>query len=407
MEKHQFIFLLWIAVGFTACRNNVNDSRFFAADDVPLSNDTLQQIKIDWDSLTRKISHEVYFAEYGRIRRINGDTLALIYHFGSKHNEWDNIGFRKSTDNGKTWGTLQTLLSDTYPKRYHGFSTPELIVLKNKWLVLAYSARGIPDDSLHNNLQVSISKDRGKTWSASRIIAYGRSWEPGMVQLSNGEIQLFFANEMITSKNAKGRPEQKILMCRSTDNGNHWSKPKQVAFTKNARDGMPVPFLLHNNKGIIFLVEAVENKNSPEIIWSSSKANWNYKSIATTENGRRWYGAINPIWGGAPSLVQLKTGATLIAMQTEGGRKIDRYKNWKKNTIVVLVGNNIAQNFNNLSWPYPNLPINEGHYFSSLFLKDEETIALVSTYNYPDGHSELRYKEGKLNLIPKQKANGH
>jgi hypothetical protein len=404
MEARNLIFLLLIVMCYT-CKNETVQS--FAIADVPVSHDTLQQVKVLWDKSEKKISHEVYFAEYGRIRRINGDTLGLVYHYGSKHNEWDNIGMRKSTDNGRTWGPLRTLVPDMQPKRYNGFSTPELLVLKNKWLLLAFSCRGIPDDSLHNNLQLIVSKDSGKTWSSSQVIAYGRSWEPGMVQLPSGEVQLFFANELMGSKNAKGRHEQKILMCRSTNNGKDWSRPKLVAFTEKVRDGMPVPILLHNNKGIVFMVEAVENKQSPEIIWSSLRANWNYKHIANTTNGRRWYGAVAPIWGGAPSMVQLKSGATLIAMQTEGGRKIDRYKNWKKNTIVVMVGNDIAQNFNSPSWPYPNLPINEGYYFSSLFLKDEQTLALVSTYNYPDGHSELRYKEGKLILVPEQKANGH
>jgi hypothetical protein len=32
-----------------------------------------------------------------------------------------------------------------------------------KWLMLAYTGRGVPDDSLHNNIQIRISKDGGNT----------------------------------------------------------------------------------------------------------------------------------------------------------------------------------------------------------------------------------------------------
>ncbi|MFN0256664.1 hypothetical protein [Pedobacter ureilyticus] len=46
----------------------------------------------------------------------------------------------------------------------------------------------------------------------------GKFWEPGMVQLPDGEIQFFFANEL-DNKNANTRPEQKVLLIRSKDIG--------------------------------------------------------------------------------------------------------------------------------------------------------------------------------------------
>jgi hypothetical protein len=368
----------------------------FAPADFPSIADTLSNLKIEWGNGERKLSHDVYFAEYGRIRRIAGDTLAMVYHFGSKGNEWDNIALRKSTDNGKSWSHVKTVVADVWPKRYSGFSTPELLVLQNKWLLLAYTGRGVPDDSLHNNLQFRISKDRGATWSKESIVAIGRSWEPGMVQLPDGEIQLFFANELISNQAAKGRHEQKILLCTSRNNGQTWSKPKMIAFIPKVRDGMPVPLLLKNNKGVVVAMESVENHHSPELVWTSIAAKWNYEKIADLDNGRRWYGSIDPIWGGGPYLVQMPTGETIIAMQTEGGRKIDRYKGWKKNTVVVMTGNSVAKNFSNPTFPYPNLPLHEGRYFCSLFVKDKNTIVLISTRNGKDGRSSLYWKEGTV-----------
>lgn len=368
----------------------------FAKDDLPRIDDTIRNATVIWDKQEKKISHQEYFAEYGRAKRYNGDTVILIYHAGPKGHEWDNIFMRKSFDNGKSWTPEKCIVKDDQQSRYSGFSTPDLLVLKNKWLMLAYTGKGIPDDSVHNNLQVRISKDAGETWSKPSIVALGRSWEPGMLQLPSGEIQLYFSNEILSTKAAKGRHEQKVLMIRSRNNGANWTPPKMVAFTPGRRDGMPVPLLLNDHKGIIIPVEAVENITSPEIIWSSEEANWNYASVGTKDNGRRWIASVDPVWGGAPCVVQLSTGETIISMQTELGRKLDRYKGWKKNSVVVMVGNSMARNFGNLSFPYPDLPVNEGRYFNSLFVLNDSRIALLTTRNYPDSSSAVFWKEGRV-----------
>jgi len=392
----QILLFLLLTTFFNACKNKPATPVNFARNDVPAITDTLRSLQITWDTAEKKLSHEVYFAEYGRIIRLDADTLILVYHCGRKGNEWDNIAMRKSVDNGQHWGAARIIVPDAKKKRYYGFSTPAILRLKDKSLLLAYTGRGIPDDTLHNNLQVRYSQDGGDHWGTPQILALGRSWEPGLIQLPDGEIQMFFSNELLSSKKANGRLEQKILMMASKSNGKKWSKPRTVAFTAGRRDGMPVPLVLQNDKGIIFSVEAVENERSPEIVWTSNKANWNYKSVGTTENGRRWYGSVDPVWGGGPFMVQLPTGEVIMAMQTELGRKIDRYKGWKKNSVVVMVGNNLAKNFRDLSFPYPDLPINEGRYFCSLFLKDDSTVVLVSTKNYPNTRSAIFWKEGRI-----------
>ncbi|MFN0256665.1 hypothetical protein [Pedobacter ureilyticus] len=65
------------------------------------------------------------------MERIGGDTILLVYHFGNKGNEWDNIGIRQSNDNGATWSKNRLVVADNQPDRYSGFPTPELLKLKN------------------------------------------------------------------------------------------------------------------------------------------------------------------------------------------------------------------------------------------------------------------------------------
>jgi len=116
-------------------------------------------INIRWDTAAFKISHDVYYAEYGRICRVNANTLLLTYHCGGITDYWNNIALRRSTDNGNTWSAAQILLADNVPG-YYGFSDPDILLLKNGWLMLAFVGRGNPDDNMHDNVQMCISKDR-------------------------------------------------------------------------------------------------------------------------------------------------------------------------------------------------------------------------------------------------------
>jgi hypothetical protein len=380
-----------------SCKNKpVSQNQYTQINDsIPPVDNSTPRLNIVWDKTGKKISHEVYFAEYGRIRRLHGDTLLLIYHCGSPGNEWDNIVLRKSYDNGGSWQAPLLVAKDDDP-RYYGFSTPDLLVLKNGWLLMAYTGRGKPDDSTHNNIQLCISKDKGQSWSKPAIVSVGRSWEPGMVQLLGNEIELFFSTELSGSRRSQGRPEQRVTLMTSSNNGQSWSKGKEIAFMKGGRDGMPIPLVLKDNKGIVVAIESVHSKKSPYMLWSSMKKKWDYKTLPFEVNGRRWFGAAGKLWAGAPYIIQLPSGETVVSVQDTGGRKINRYTDWKKNTMLVMIGNSIAKNFTNVTYPWPNLPVTEGAYFNSLFVKNDSTIVAVSTRNFADKHSEVWVKEGHV-----------
>lgn len=402
MTSPRFSLLLLLALCWTtACKSGSEDpaptpgpGTSVHADDYPPNDNSIPSLSITWNGTATKLSHEVYSAEYGRIHRVKGDTLLLTYHFGPQGEEWDNIAIKRSIDGGQTWSSAETLMADNNPA-YYGFSNPELLVMQNGEVLLAYTGRGNPDDNAHANIQIRKSTDRGWTFGAPKIIATGRSWEPAMVQLPDGEIEVFYSSEAKWwSGPGATAAQQEILMVRSRDNGLSWTGPKQVAYTSGMRDGMPVPVVLKDNKGIVFPIESVNNSKSPWMVWSSLSARWNYGSVAAPSNGRRWLGTAENIWGGAPYLIQLPTGETLLSCQDRGGRSIG--SDWKKNTMLVLVGNSVAKQFTNVSYPWPNLPLNEGAYYSSLFLKNAGTVWLVTTRNFSDGHSEVFLKEGTI-----------
>ncbi|WP_347156424.1 exo-alpha-sialidase [Pontibacter chitinilyticus] len=402
LQQYKVLLLLFGSLVYTSCKDNPDPKpdpvtppgTTVHPDEQPPSDNSTPSLTITWDNTARKMSHDVFSAEYGRVERVKGDTLLLTYHFGPQGNEWDNIAIRRSIDNGATWSEAETLVADTDPG-YWGFANPDVEALQNGDVLLAYTGRGKPDDNQHDNIQLRISKDRGWTFGPAKIVAIGRSWEPSMTQLPDGEVELFLSSEA-RWWNGPGSTasQQEILLVRSKDSGQTWRSPEQVAYTAGMRDGMPVPLVLQNGKGIVFPIESVNNTKSPWILWSSLEARWNYADVGTTQNNRRWLATTQPIWGGAPYIIQLPTGETILSCQDSGGRSIG--SEWKKNTMLVLVGNSVAKNFTNITYPWPGLPTSEGAYYSSLFLKDATTLVLLTTRNFSDGHSEVYWKEGHI-----------
>lgn len=364
-----------------------------AADDYPAVDHTAPVTTVTWDIGARKISDAAGYAEYGRVRRLNGDTLLLTYHAGPDNPNFFGVDIvvRKSTDDGNTWSPADVVVDGPEPG-YYGFQNPDILVLKNGWLLLAFVGRGKPDNNTRDNVQVCISTDRGTSWSKPRVAASGRSWEPGMVQLADGTIDLFYSSEAAWFPGAD--VQQEILLISSSDNGQSWTSPRRVAYSPGNRDGMAVPLVLQDGKGIVFSIESVGNSKSPWIIWSSADANFNYRGYATLTNSRRWVAITQQMFGGAPYLIRLPGGETLLSIQYPGSRAIGA--NWKKSTAAVFVGNSMATHFTHPSTPWPGLPVDEGAYFNSLFLKNDSTPVLITTRNMADGHSEIWWKEGHL-----------
>ncbi len=349
---------------------------------------------IIWDNAgARKISDNEYFADCARIQRMANGNLILVYGSGTDASHTRvNIIARRSSDNGVTWTTPQTVINGLGLTNYNGFANPGLLVMQNGWIMLAFEGKGKPDDNAHDNIQFCLSKDNGLTWGAPQIVASGRAWEPAMIQLSDGDIEMFWSSEARWWPGAS--PEQEILFSHSTDNGATWSTPMTVAYTAGKRDGMPAPLVLANNGGIAFAIEPVGQSFGPDIVWSSTTDRWNYPAYGTYANGHRWIGPADGVVGRAPSLTQISTGETVLSFMASDGRSTGG--DFKKNVQLAYMTDQHLKNFRRINDPWPGLPDNEGTYYSSLFIKDASHLVLVTTRNRPDGHSEVWWKEGQI-----------
>jgi len=348
--------------------------------------------KIVWDepSTAIKLNPAGTFGEYGRVERVgSSDTLLLVYHGGPNTGDWINIYLRKSKDNGKTWGDQETLMDlDDYPRQYWRFCTPEILQLQNGWILVAFEANARPDEN-KSSIQILVSKDSGFTWSDPLIYETGRTWEPSMVQLPHGEIELFYSSE------AKwwGTHDlyQDIQVIRSTDNGESWSDPQVIAYYPRRRDGMPVPTVLQGNKGVVFGIECVGSSNSPYIIHRDMNEPWILETSNFLNGPHRWLVSGFSAHGGAPYVLQLPTGEIVYSAH------IYRGGDWHQNNYQqVLIGDNDAKKYEGLTTPWGVLPMGESAVNNSLFLKDDSTIVTISTRMFSNGSGGLYWLEGKI-----------
>ncbi|MBT3200364.1 MAG: exo-alpha-sialidase [Phycisphaerales bacterium] len=328
---------------------------------------------IQWDQKT--LTLVAAQGNYARMIRLKNGNILCCYSRGGK------VCLRGSIDNGKKWGGEITVASCNY-----GAATnAEIVQLSDGRVLYAYNVR--PSDGVHRfAINTCFSSDNGKTWTKPRqVFAAGKTfengcWEPAAIQLPSGEIQLFFANEAPYRKSN----EQEITMIRSLDGGATWGKPERICFRKGRRDGMPVPLILKNGKGVVLAIEdpGARGRFKPATIITSMKDNWR-QGLANGKSPRRRASLLTPlppgVYAGAPYICQLDSGVTILSVQSTEGRKVPRgAKQTLSSRMVVYVGNGMAEKFTNRSEPFI---VDKGScgVWNSVFAKGPKTVTAVSS----------------------------
>lgn len=347
---------------------------------------------INWDQQSRRrISSALntQYAGYARIIQLADASLLAVYEADG------SIVSVKSSDLGDTWSEPVVIAA-----RADGTNmcVPDLILLNNQTILTFYNGRPFdisPDRKF--SIRVKQSHDGGQTWNNEALLYEAGyqfengCWEPAAIQLPNGEIQLYFANEgPYTTSN-----EQNISMLRSIDNGGTWtSDPTVVSFRPGKRDGMPVPLLLKNGKDIVVAIEDnAVNTFKPYILRNTLAENW--AATIGAESPNRSYALSQRIgdelYAGAPYIRQLSTGETILSYQgTEG-----RINDMNFADMKVVIGNDQAGDFKSKSVPFL-IPGNKSCLWNSIaVLSDDTIIAIASTNAYSD-RTEVWMIKGKV-----------
>lgn len=357
-------------------------------------------IRIGWDYRTQQF---VTGGAYGRVKLLSDGRQAFVYDEGGVC----KIRFRKPP--AKTFSSARTVAT---PPAGSGYTNCELLELSDGTLLYAYNERV---SGMGLTIKVKYSFDSGRSWRNEQTVyevlesgylpqneGYFGIWEPAMIELSTGEVQLFFACEYKVPGN-----DQKIVMLRSLtadENGiRQWEKEEvDVSYTVGFRDGMPVPLVLQNDKGIVFAIEddGYGGGFQPGIIYSSLTDNWR-SGIRYGNSRNRWIAITQgePRGGGAPYIIQLNTGETLLSTQTSslaeqrGAPTDDMYKN----RPFVYVGDVNARNFSRYSIPFPFMDEpNQGGVWNALCQINDSTVLCVSDVHGHPSQNGLWIVEGRI-----------
>lgn len=319
---------------------------------------------------------------YPRLTRLEDSSLVVIYETRT-----GNIHLKRSIDNGITWSSPTEVFSKFVYAALDGRSTvvnmanPEIKQLQNGDIVIACNYRPEKAEIAPYSIVLRRSTDNAKTWFAPQNLytaapRFGDGcWEPSFLQLPQGELQVYYANE----NPYRDSNEQEISMLSSPDNGVTWTKKhKTVSFRKNKRDGMPVAQII--DKQIVLVIEDNHiNQFKPYTIRCDIADNW--ANTVLSDSPDRNYALLEKIsdtvYIGAPYILRLPHGETMISYQTNENRTSD----WELSTMEVAVGDSTAQNFHKRSQPFP-VPLDKEAKWNSLALWDHETIVALTSSNF-------------------------
>lgn len=300
--------------------------------------------RIFWDMSSRRTVFNS--GGYSRMIQLQDGRLMAVC-------ESNGIDISFSDDLGNTWSSPVKIVtnSNNTPN-----CVPDLIQLTDGTIIVAYNPRPAEPYTVDRKFGIRCkrSTDNGRTWSdeifiydAQHTFADG-CWEPSMLELPSGELQVYFADEGPYTSSG----EQQISMCRSYDGGQTWGNTNRISFRAGYRDGMPSPVLLNDKETIVVAIEdngwPGYNDFFPTTVRCSLEKNWvRYCVTGDSENRDQTLDlSFCPLAkGGAPYLRVLPWGETVLSWQS-------KYNHGSTNTMFTAVGNEQARGFKAMSCPF-------------------------------------------------------
>lgn len=363
---------------------------------------------IRWNtaSTLRTLSPEGWQVEYPRACRVDDNTILLSYHGGNTKNDdsqWHSCFVRTSHDNGETWGDPVAVFDQGSPfgANYWRIVNPEMTRLANGWIIFSAVGNGKPETNDNCHVFTCLSKDGGKTWGDPVIVGRGRTWEPQIVQLPGGELELLVSSEAKWWEPRADNICQEIVSARSTDNGETWTAFERASFKPGARDGMPVAVVQEGNRGVLFIIESVNGNVPPTLIHRNLTDKWNTADWDGSSSATRWKTAL-PTGAGAPYAIKMPNGDMLLTAHSDQSGSV-----WQTCRPRVTITSADGKSVSNVTAPLPvsvDLPAGTGAYYNSLFLKDEQTVWLLVTKARYEGdrrvESYVELLEGTITTRP-------
>ena len=316
-------------------------------------------------------------ANYPRIKKIADDRYILFYQDARVAR---NIYYSVSSDL-KEWGLGLNLFasrsitvngeSDTLC-----YSTCDATVLQNGDIMAIASfrsSRNFRRTNEFNGLAMKISSDGGRTWGEEQIIYKGSNWEPQILQLPDGEIQVYFTHggPKIQPQMEAGIPESEMEPPYAAHRVS-----QQYAYTKKGiqvfTDQMPCAILLNNTDTIALAMESMFVRDGEDVLYITtaySDDNWAV-GLGLDEEGpadkqeNMWHGA-------APYLRQFPSGETVLS--------------YNQKRFQIRLGDSLAREFGD-----PLFPLNGTGRWGSLELIQSHIVVGTMAYVFEDKSEQNR-----------------
>lgn len=339
---------------------------------------------------------------YPRVKRLSDGALLLCFmndHFG-----WD-IYTRRSEDDGATWSDAVLLLEQfpaesTVGKDTVVFVNPDFIELADGRIMLAYQWRykhgynDLENTNVNCGIGVIFSHDKGRTWEGARPVYRGRCWEPGLLQLPSGEIQMYITS----SQNVvDGMSCPRTVIIRSFDGGQTWQGKEEcgiddneaISYTVDGRfgyDGMPTAVILDDGS-IAMSIEVWSGKyvvdQTPVVVKTSAAENWHCDNEKIIREGGPDYPAKKQVnrdlVGYGPYIGKLPSGEVLLL---SNGLYKGQQGSW------LLTGDRDADNFGYATSAFSG-------YWGSVAYTGGDRVIITGTEQYRSGGE----KRGKIHMM--------
>ena len=282
------------------------------------------------DSSDTKVSN----AMYPRVKQMNDGTYFVVYQQG-KYGSTIYFATTKDLVNysaPKAVLSMESIKNGTDKLKY---MTADACIAKNGDIIIVSSYRA--EKAYSKNLDedgivIVRSSDGGKTWTKPQNVYIGLNWEPNIICLPSGELQIFFTHSapmihyygMFDDRRSNGAG-----LLRSTDDGKTWSPLVTGAPYEAQRamqqyvgiyhgqkfmtDQMPVACVLNNGTTAV-ACESYTKENDYKISIGVSEDNF-ARDLAIDETGPAKR-ANNMFAGAGPYLDQFESGETLLTYNT-------------------------------------------------------------------------------------------
>jgi predicted neuraminidase len=251
----------------------------------------------------------------------------------SGHQDTAIVRYRVSSDDGRTWGPIATLIDTpgTFVRQ------PIVVLATGDWLLPVFHCRAAPGEKWvgdHDTSSVLVSIDAGRTWTAHAVPGSTGCVHMNIVPMPGGALLALF----------RSRWADFVHASRSTDNGRTWSAPAPTSLPNN-NSSIQCVRLANGHLAIVFndssAAQATERRESLyDEIEDDEPATPASAPAAPSAPGRKAF------WG-APR------APLTLAISEDGGRTWPRRRNLAVGDGYCMTNDSAQQR--NREYSYPSI----------------------------------------------------